>query len=202
MSHIDFPYLLSYLAHQLDAQIRQKVEAHLAECPLCRAEVAVIEQAMGNMVNSGRPEPSSELIQQTLAAFRQSQQRGEHRTRQTAILQFDSHKRGPQSGVRGGPTDHQLLYAIDAYDMDLQITKDPVYYQFTLRGQFLGEGLSQSQLEGIELRLKNAHGFEGRGLTDGLGKFRFSNLQEGLYTLELTLGDMDVVIQDLAINQI
>ena len=200
MSHIDFPYLLNYLANQLDTQTRQKVEVHLVDCPHCRAEVAVIEQAMGNLANGDQPEPSSELIQQTVAAFRHWQQRAENRSRQTAVLQFDSQTHGPQSGVRGSLPDHQLLYAVGDYDMDLQIVRDPVSPQFMLRGQFLGEGLSRHQLEGIELRLKDAHGFEGRGLTDALGNFRFSNLQQGLYTLELTLDDMDVVIQELVIK--
>jgi hypothetical protein len=117
-------------------------------------------------------------------------------------LQFDSYSQSIQAQVRGGLTNHQLLYSVGSFDMDLQIVKDPNNRQFVLRGQILGPEPTTDALEGIELRLKNQQGFDSRGLTDALGQFRFSNLLEGVYSLKLRFDHADIIVEQLVIHNL
>jgi len=55
-------------------------------------------------------------------------------------------------------------------------------------------------LEGFELHLFDAEGIERRSLTDELGRFRFSQLAEGNYSLRIILDDHEVFLKSLHIE--
>jgi hypothetical protein len=107
----------------------------------------------------------------------------------------------PILGVRGAPRECHLLFSGSTVDADLQIVEDvAATATFTLRGQVLKGGSLPEELEGIELRVIGADGVERRGLTDQLGCFRFSQLAEGIYSLQIVLDSHDILLESVAVG--
>ncbi len=61
--------LPAYEAGELDADERRRVQEHLATCPLCRAELQRLQQAMGALRVAGEVEPPEGAIEQVLFAL-------------------------------------------------------------------------------------------------------------------------------------
>lgn len=131
--------------------------------------------------------PSDGLVQRAGALFRQRQRRVEGRGSESADLQFDSSTNNP-TGVRGVPLDRQLLFQQAQHDLDIQIVPD-VNGRFTLIGQLLAD----ESLAGIELRLTTANQPPQARIADELGRFTFSALPAGTYTLTAVLPTHDMV---------
>lgn len=53
MEHVE-SLTLAYLENQLDADTRAAVEAHLAECAACQAELAVAQSLVASLTDAGR----------------------------------------------------------------------------------------------------------------------------------------------------
>ncbi len=53
MDHV-VEYLLAYLENRLDAETRLWVDAHLAECESCQAELAATQQLVASLAEAGR----------------------------------------------------------------------------------------------------------------------------------------------------
>lgn len=208
MEHLAFHVLVDYTLDELPTKERAVVAAHLEKCAACRAELAIARQLSGSL--SIKPaEPPRSLLDRAAAAFRRRQRAAVERITSSPVLHFDS-LTDRTVGARGASTERQLLYQAGEFDIDLRIARELEAEQFTLHGQILAEERAQSSsvepsilpdvedFAGIELRLRNQID-ERRGLTDRLGRFRFSNLQTGPYALQIRLDEQDFVIEPIDI---
>lgn len=204
MEHLNFQTLVDFLEGDLSAADRDRVRAHLDECAACGQELAAARRLLDETRGPGLAAPSPGLVRRALAAFRRRQARSARQPRptRTAVLRFDSWTKAAPLGLRGTPQEHQLLFATEerAFDVDLQIVKDSLTDDFVLRGQVLSNRPEPGDLEGIELRLIDAGGRAWRGLADQLGRFTFSGLVPGTYTLQVILDDYDLLLEPLLVE--
>ncbi len=203
MREINLEILIAYLQDELTAVDRAVVETYLQENPHGREQLAEAQQLLDRLrANAGDlATPSASLFSRAQAAFRQQMKRvaaqPSQRQSQTADLQFDSWAQATPLGARGvggGLPERHLLFNEGEYDLDLQVVNEPQTDAVTMRGQLLG-GANAPELEGIALNLRQlATGEERRGLTDGYGRFAFSQLEKGEYLLSVALQNHDMLI--------
>jgi len=196
--HLTFPRLVDYIEGKLDETDRKAIDAHLATCARCQREWERSRRLMEDV--RAFEEPPASLPQRILAAVRHKKSRHPHRPRHSATLQFDSWINAALQGVRGTPQERQLLFTEDGFDLDVEIVEDKHSEAFLLRGQLLSDRVGLDELEGVELRLMSEADIERRGVTDRLGRFSFSLLPEGRYSLQVMLDDHDIAVDDLEIE--
>lgn len=203
MKHPKFQKLVDYLNNQLSADETQKIKAHITACVQCKTEL----NRAGYLVTARQEDdlvaPELSLLNRVVTAFRRQQNRLPNRPQRKASLEFDSWTEMTPLGARGMTQERQLLFSEDVFDIDLQIAEDPPNSStFTLRGQFLinNDISGFDALDGIEIRLTDAVNAEWRGLTDSLGQFSFSQLLDGIYTLNVILEDHDITLEDVELK--
>ena len=97
--------------------------------------------------------------------------------------------------MRGLPQDRQLLFHEGVYDLDLQLVNDRATDAVTMRGQLLSASRLRQDLEGVPIRLYHLlSGMNRRGITDGYGRFSFSHLEKGDYTLTVAMHSYDIIL--------
>jgi len=197
-NHLSFHTLMTYSNDNLNDAERKEVETHLAACSDCQSELALVRRIVGAMRGEDLVTPSSSLIDRILTAFRRKQARLPERPHRRATLQFDSWTKLAPLGVRGTPQERQILFSEDEYDLDLQIARDVESDTFVLRGQILDGEAQPYGLEGIELCLSSSC-IDRYGLTDTLGRFSFSQLSQGDYSLQVILEDQDIFVEPVYI---
>jgi hypothetical protein len=204
MRHLNFEQLLDYLENNLNTEEKAAVQTHLATCTTCQHELQTVRQTLEGMQRDSLKSPSSRLLRSTVAAFRHKQIRSAQLPRSVLTPDFDSRAKNTPRGQRSLSLsqEHQLLYSVNdgAYDVDLQIVKDSVLDAYMLRGQILGNELHLTELEGLELQLLGPEGMKRRGLTDELGRFSFSLLSEGSYSLQIIFDDREVYLEALDVK--
>jgi hypothetical protein len=102
--------------------------------------------------------------------------------------------------VRGAAQEHLLLYAAGPFDVDVQILRDDIDNAWRLRGQILSNESQPAELEATKLRLTIDGDGERLGLTDELGRFSFSHLAQGTYSLQLIFDQYEFVLEPLIIG--
>ena len=155
-------------------------------------------QSLIDEIVSGIEPPSPQLVKRIVAAFGRRQKRGETVANHQAELAFDSLTAGAGAGQRGGTVDErQLLFSTETADLDLQIVDTDETHH--LHGQLLFTEDS-TDLFGIELRLEQSEENLHRiGLTDQLGRFTFTNVADGNYTLHVLCDDHNIVLEQLLV---
>ena len=93
-----------------------------------------------------------------------------------------------------------MLFSESTFDLDVQITRDQVPGAYVLRGQVLDNEPQPGGLEGIELRIVDVDGVPRRGLTDKLGRFKFTQLAEGVYSLQVIFEDHEIVLDSVLVS--
>jgi hypothetical protein len=197
--HPSFQTMMAYLEKNLSETEQGRVEAHMDDCTDCKRELDVVRRMLGAMKRQDLDAPSPNLIKRILTAFQRKQARLSQRPRRQATLQFDSWTRAAPLGVRGTPQERQLLFSESAYDLDLQVVRDSEAETFMLRGQVLDGDAQPYGLEGIELCLAGAD-TERYGLTDQLGRFSFSQIPKGTYSLQVILEDQDILLEPVLVE--
>ncbi|MCX7681856.1 MAG: zf-HC2 domain-containing protein [Anaerolineae bacterium] len=198
MKHLNFRYLVRYIEGDLAEAQREKADAHLADCADCRRELERVRRLRGEIGEF--VSPPAELVGRVLAAVRRRKTRRAERPRYQPALRFDSWTQWAALGARGAPQERQLLFSEGAFDLDVQITRDQVPGAYILRGQVLNNTPQPAGLEGIELRIVDGNGVPRRGLTDKLGRFKFTQLEEGVYSLQVIFDDHEIVLDSLPVS--
>lgn len=199
MREINLETLMAYLQDELMAVDRAVVETYLQENPHGREQLAEAQKLLDGLRANADDlaAPPASLLSRAQAAFRQQMKRVTARPSCPADLQFDSWAQPMPLGARGVGGELQerhLLFHEGDHDLDLQVVNEPTADAVTMRGQLLG-GAGAPELEGIALSLRRlATGEERRGLTDGYGRFAFSQLEKGDYLLSVALQSHDMVI--------
>lgn len=198
MRHLTLRYLVRYIEGDLDEAQREKADAHLADCADCRRELERVRRMQGEVGEFVAP--PAELVGRVLAAVRRCKARRAERPRYQPTLRFDSWTQWAALGVRGAPQERQMLFSEGAFDLDVQIARDRVPGAYVLRGQVLDNTPQPAGLEGIELRIVDGNGVPRRGLTDKLGRFKFTQLAEGIYSLQVIFDDHEIVLDSLPVS--
>ena len=147
-------------------------------------------------------QPSEGLVSTVLSAFRRKQTASPRQEDNSAELQFDSWANGVALGMRGTPQERQLLFSNPNYDLDLQIARDSGTSLHKVQGQLLQNAVTEEDLGGVELRLRPVDNWdyvERRCLTDRLGRFSFSYVEPGNYSLRVCLQEQQLVLSPLNI---
>jgi hypothetical protein len=195
MNHLDFQKAIDYLQKILSTEETTQIDHHLATCSQCQEEIEIAKNFLTAPKNLSTPSPN--LLNRVTTAFKRKQERLTTRTERKAALQFDSWSQLVALGVRGVPQERQLLFHEDAFDLDLQVMNDREAEKYTMRGQLLGDLVSDTTdtLEGISLRLRNkTNGQSRQGLTDQYGRFSFSLVDQADYELFVELKEQDIII--------
>ncbi len=201
MNHSTFETLVAYLEETLAATERQSIERHLENCPACRRELESARRVLCDVQAAELAAPPENLVDRVVSAFRRKQERRPNPQPRPAILAFDSWMRLAALGVRGMPQERQFLYSEGTVDLDVQVTRDEATEALILQGQILDSTSQEENLEGIEVRIANGDGVERRGLTDRLGRFSFTYVKPGTYTLRVLFADHDMVLDELKLGE-
>jgi hypothetical protein len=127
-----------------------------------------------NLFRTRAVEPKKSLVQKVIA-----------------VLQMDISPNKAVFGERSASAVRQMLFGAGDNSIDLRITK--ANKGFTIAGQILGEGFANS-----EIKLANA---EKSFLSQAneLSEFKFENISKGKYTLSLTMGNNEIIIENIEI---
>lgn len=196
MSHPSFQALVDYLDQQLPADERVSVEQHLATCVECEHALTLAQDFLATAQNA-EPTPPQSLVRRAIAAFNRQRSRAQQRLTESAVASFDSWTQVAALGARGVAAEHQLLYSLDTFDLDLQIAPAEPGQPAVVRGQILGDPAQPDGVEGITIRVLHEGEELALRLTDELGRFSISNLPPGSYTLQVVLEERDILIEDV-----
>jgi hypothetical protein len=179
------------------------IQAHLASCTACSAELAWIERVIRLMRDSRELPSSPEAVDRAKGLF--LQHRGaaiaQPLQRLLAELRFDSARGAAVFGVRGAAqAERQLLYRSGSYDVELHIGRSGKLW--AVSGQVFDtvntEHESPAMLSGI-VELRGPEGSSQATLSDA-SEFVLDPVKAGVYTLTLQIDRLTVVLPDLQIG--
>jgi hypothetical protein len=195
--HIPFRQMSDYVSGDLPLLDRVDVDAHVAVCSRCAAELAELERLIGLMRDDLSEDAPPHVIKRALKLFRKrSEQKNassDFRRRLLAVLHFDSDGLAPAFGVRSGkPGATQLLFSTNVNEIDLRI--EPAGEEWLISGQVLGgETTSGTAI------LRGAAGARETSLNE-LNEFTLPPVEAGTYKLILNLMDVEVEIEEIRIG--
>jgi hypothetical protein len=95
----------------------------------------------------------------------------------------------------------QLLYRAGEYSVDMQIAQ-PEHSRADLIGQVLKEGESAFEsVCGLKLEIAVGDDVAFSAVTDDMGEFKFSGIEQGVYDLRIQLAEGTITVPDLAISE-
>lgn len=200
MTHTTTDEMLNYLQHTVDAPAKERIQAHISECAACHRKLKQTRQMLNMLQQPDLEGADMGLLTRVASAFRQQQTRTKHHPQQTAQLVYESQAAGAAPGFRGGLMERQLLFSVQDYDIDVQVMTHPITQTHDVHGQILNKASSHhTNLEGLIIHLRDEH--DNRYvLTDKYGRFTFSQLVHGQYSLLLQINDQTILLADLHIT--
>jgi hypothetical protein len=191
--------LIDYQDGYADAATVQKIEQHLVQgCETCRGRQAQLKRILTALGGHDLHEVPPAIYTRLQAAFRERYAPGPARPALVARPVFDSRLSPALVGVRGGLGDtFQLLHSTADHDIHLWAEKQsgPTWYMI---GQVLphagGEAIAPA---GVLLRATNGVGLTAEA--DG-AEFHLADVASGNYTLQMRLGDGEVVVPDIVVG--
>lgn len=201
MDQISFSQLIAYLQDKLTVEEKANVERRLSQSEELQEELDQARMFLNtSQTHKEQQVPRQPLVNRVLAAFRQKQRQLEERIEAVAKLEYDSWESAAALGTRGGvPQTRQMLFHQGGIDLDLEVSQDS-RSGVLLRGQILDGRSRESRLTGLELSLSDAEGSQRRSLTDEFGRFTFTELTPGTYSLKVALDDRDLHLRSLDIE--
>jgi hypothetical protein len=194
--HIPFRQLSDYVSGDLPLVERVDVEAHVAVCSRCAAELAELERLIELMRSDLGEDAPPHVIKRALKLFRtrsRPQTTSSDLRRLLAVLHFDSIGLTPAFGVRSGkPGARQLLFSTNVNEIDLRI--EPAGQEWLVSGQVLG-----GETIGGTATLQGPAGVTETFLNE-LNEFALPPVEAGTYKLILNLTDVEVEIEEIRIG--
>ena len=193
MNNVNFEMLIAYLNDELSPEQVTAVKEYLKNTPNAQKELESARQIVNSLENNNLAAPEKNLIDRVQAVFRHKAAQSKERIQHQAKLTFDSWTQPTPLGVRGRPQERQMLFHEEAFDIDIQLLNDSPINNLTLRGQIMTT--TEIDLEGVEIVLTSpSNQLSRRSLTDGYGRFSFTQLQKGDYQLAARLDTRDIVL--------
>jgi hypothetical protein len=201
-----FERLVDFLDKRLDEREAATVATHLAtSCAACAETRNWYDRVRLVAADDDSVAPPSWVFKRALRVF--DTQR--HRPRLTerigqaiASLVFDSFARPALVGVRSTETSNrQLLYRAGDYSVDLQIAPSE-HSRADLIGQVLKEGEpSFESVSGLNLEIARKGQVVFSVITDEMGEFKVSGIEQGVYDLQVQLPKGGITVPDIPITE-
>jgi hypothetical protein len=197
-----FERLIDYLDRRLPEADAAGVAAHLATgCADC-AEIRDWYQLVRKVAaTDDTVAPPPWVLKRAVRLFDAQRDRPKLAARigqAIAALVFDSFARPALAGVRSTETaNRQLLYRAGDYTIDLQIAPSE-----HMRADVIGQVLKQGDptfesVAGLSLRIALGGDVVFSTVTDEMGEFKVSGLEQGMYDLRVELSDGSITVPDL-----
>lgn len=172
----DLDQIVSYLTDKLDSSQLQKMKTHLdSGCDSCETRMATVRE-----MASGQPAPGKPpMLAQPL---------------------LDTRLQPQMAGVRGGAT----LTRRRVYEAENKVCVD-IEQQYTdggiqLEGQILIRGGDMDEVSGTVVTLSREGQPVARSEADYLGDFQMSNVEPGVYDLDITSTTMSVTLRGFDVD--
>jgi hypothetical protein len=195
-THIPFGRLLDLAEGRLQADERNKLEAHISSCPRCAAEAGELERLIALMRSDTAEDAPQSVIKQAVILFQRREQPAVSTDSQKIIrasLRFDSLGMAPAFGVRSGePSARQLLYSAEDHDIDLRI--EPAEGGWVLSGQVLGVNIA-----GGHAKLSGGYDVYDTNFTEQ-SEFTFPPVPANIYQLHFFFPKLTVEVEGLRIG--
>ncbi len=197
-----FERLIDYLDNRLPEAEAAGVATHLAtSCADC-AESRDWYQLVRNAATSDDTvAPPPWVLKRAVRVFDTHRDRPKLAARigqVIAALVFDSFARPALAGVRSTETaNRQLLYRAGDYSIDLQIAPSE-HTRADLIGQILKEGdPSFESVAGLNFGIARGGETVFSALTDEMGEFKVSGIEQGIYDLQVELSEGSITVTNL-----
>lgn len=196
-SHIPFERLAELAEGRLAGEDERAARAHLADCAGCSEQASQLARLTALMRADASEDAPRDVLMNAVGLFRARRPEPEAAPgllrRLVASLTFDSSTLTPSFGVRSGlaAPARQLLFSAGDFDVDLRLA--PGGEGWTVSGQVLGP------CEGGEVEVAAGGRAARAGLND-LCEFTLPPVPEGVYTLRLRVGKVEVEIPELSLR--
>jgi hypothetical protein len=193
--HIPFARLADLAEGRLAPPDERDARAHLAGCADCAGQAAQLARLTTLMRTDTSEDAPRDVLSNAVGLFgaRRAERAPGVLRRVLAALTFDSSTLTPAFGVRSGQAApaRQLLFSAGDFDVDLRLA--PGGEGWTVSGQVLGP------CEGGEVEVAAGDEQARAGLND-LCEFTLPPVPEGVYTLRLRVGAVEVEIPELSLR--
>ncbi len=196
MKHITTEQLLDLIEHRLASDEADALRQQLLSDPAAQAELQALTELVELMRSDDSIDAPAHVINRAVRLMRQ-------RTpvstpplfrRLIAILLSDSWQKPLAAGLRS--TDimpRSLAYQAGDYELDIQIRLHAGRWQ--VRGQILGPEITGT------VTLSNDQGYQvAEASINEIGEFELIPVEEGSYTLRVTLPTCNIEIEQLALS--
>lgn len=201
-----FERLIDFLDKRLEAAEAASVATHLAaNCPACAETIGWYERVRVVAAADDSVAPPSWVFKRALRIFDAQRQRPrltERIGQAIASLVFDSFARPALAGVRSTEThNRQLLYRAGDYSVDLQIAPSE-HARADLIGQVLKEGEpSFESVSGLKLDIARSGKIVFSAVTDAMGEFKVSGMEQGVYDLRVELPEGSITVPAMPVSE-
>lgn len=197
-----FERLIDYLDNRLPDAEAAGVATHLAtSCADCAESRDWYQQVRKVAASDDTVTPPPWVLKRAVRIFDTQRDRPKLPARigqAIAKLVFDSFARPALAGVRSTETaNRQLLYRAGDYSIDLQIAPSE-HTRADLIGQVLKEGdPTFESVAGLNFGIARGGETVFSAVTDEMGEFKVSGLEQGLYDLRVELSEGSITVPDL-----
>ena len=201
-----FERLVDFLDKRLEEPEAAKVAAHLAtNCAVCAETTGWYQSVRVIAASDDSIAPPSWVFKRALRIFDAQRHRPgltERIGQAIASLVFDSFARPALAGVRSTETSNrQLLYRAGDYSVDLQIAPTE-HAHADLIGQVLKEGEpSFESVSGLKLDITRSGKIFFSAVTDEMGEFKVSGMEQGVYDLRVELSEGTITVPEMPISE-
>jgi hypothetical protein len=197
-----FERLIDYLDNRLTETEAARVAAHLSEsCSDCRESRDWYLEVRSVAAGDDTVPPPPWVFKRAVRIFDTAHDRPKLAARlghAVAALVFDSFARPALAGVRSTETaNRQLLYRAGDYSIDLQVASSE-HARADLIGQVLKQGdPTFESVAGLKFGITRGGETVFSAVTDEMGEFKVSDIQQGLYDLRVELPEGSITVSDL-----
>lgn len=199
-----FERLIDYLDKRLAEPDLAAVAAHLAKgCVACGETRDWYSSVRLTTSTDDSVAPPPWIFKRAVRIFDAAQRPrlAERIGQAIASLVFDSFARPAVAGVRSSEAaNRQLLYRAGDYSIDLQIASEDT--RAVVIGQVLREGEANFEsVSGLKLNILQGTSPISSAVTDEMGEFKISGVEQGVYNLRIELSEGNITIPDLPISE-
>lgn len=201
-----FERLIDYLDNRLPEAEASRVATHLAgNCAVCGESRDWYQRVRIVAASDDTLAPPPWVLKRAVRIFEMQRDRPRLAVRigqAIASLVFDSLARPALAGVRSTETaNRQLLYCAGDYSLDLQIAPSE-----HTRADLIGQVLKESDptfesVSGLKLDIARGGKIVCSAVTDEMGEFKVSGMEQGVYDLRVELFEGSITVPDLPVSE-
>ena len=201
-----FERLIDYLDNRLPEAEASRVATHLADdCVVCGESRDWYQRVRTAARSDDAVAPPPWVLKRAVSIFEKRLERPRLAARigqAIASLVFDSFAGPALAGVRSTETaNRQLLYRAGDYSIDLQISPSE-----NMRADLIGQVLNESEsafesVAGLKLEIARGDQTVCSTVTDAMGEFKLSGMEQGFYNLRVELSEGSITVPNLPVSE-